>query len=62
MEVRMNCPSGCETVSHLMNCGTQVYVLPKKRNINIGAVVIGFGAADIKFKYKGGFYENYKCK
>lgn len=53
MEVRMNCPSGCETVSHLMNCGTQVYVLPKKRNINIGAVVIGFGAADIKFKYKG---------
>ncbi|MCD8036411.1 MAG: insulinase family protein [Clostridiales bacterium] len=56
MEVRINCPSGCETIHHRLKNGAQVYILPKERNISVGAVVIGFGAADTEFKYDGRYY------
>lgn len=56
MEVRLNCPSGCETIHHRLNCGAQVYILPRERNISVGAVAIGFGAADTKFTHEGKYF------
>ena len=46
MDVMLNCPSGCETIHHRLKCGTNVFILPKDRNIKVGAVSVGFGSAD----------------
>ena len=53
MDVRLNCPSGCETIHHRLKCGAQVFILPKDRNVKVGAVAVGFGSADRTFYYEG---------
>ena len=57
MDVMLNCPSGCETIHHRLKCGAQIYILPKNRNISVGAVVIGFGAADREFYFQNRYYK-----
>ena len=56
MNVMLNCPSGCETIHHRLKCGAQIYIIPKNRNISVGAVVIGYGAADREFYYENKYY------
>ncbi len=56
MEVRLDCPSGCETIHHRLKCGARVYILPRERNISVGAIAVGFGAADTEFTYNGKYY------
>ena len=53
MDVMLNCPSGCETIHHRLKCGTNVFILPKDRNIKVGAVSVGFGSADREFYFDG---------
>ena len=57
MNVMLNCPSGCETIHHRLKCGAQIYIIPKNRNISVGAVVIGYGAADREFYYENKYYK-----
>ena len=57
MDVRLNCPSGCETIHHKLRCGADVFILPKDRNIKAGAVAVGFGAADLSFFFDGESYD-----
>lgn len=57
MDVRLNCPSGCETIHHKLKCGTDVFILPKDRNIKIGAVAVKFGSADLSFFYNSKSYD-----
>ena len=56
MDVMLNCPSGCETIHHRLKCGTNVFILPKDRNIKVGAVSVGFGSADREFYFDGKSY------
>ena len=56
MEVKINCPSGCETIHHKLNCGAEVYILPKERNIKVGAVAVSFGSADTEFYHENKYY------
>lgn len=57
MDVRLNCPSGCETIHHKLKCGADVFILPKDRNIKVGAVAVGFGSADLSFFFEGKSYD-----
>ena len=57
MDVRLNCPSGCETIHHKLKCGADVFILPKDRNIKVGAVAVGFGSADLSFFLEGKSYD-----
>ncbi|GFI62378.1 putative zinc protease AlbF [Clostridiales bacterium] len=56
MEVKLNCPSGCETIHHKLSCGTEVYILPRERNIKVGAVAVNFGANDVEFMFENKYY------
>ena len=56
MQVSINSSSGCETIHHHLNCGANIYIIPKDRNISIGAIVVNYGSADTEFSYKGKKY------
>ena len=56
MEVRLNCPTGCETIYHRLNCGAKAFVLPRERKICVGAVAVSYGAADTGFFFDDKYF------